>query len=173
LKAIAAAAWLTLLVAACGTGDSTGTQLLSIEGSTQIVLDSWLEPYNLSVDEFTDVSATYSPGLWSNSTPLTELDSSYIWFPSGDSSFYMLTNLDRNSGTLVVNNYAIEYRFLDASAEEVFAGIIERPGLFVPMDHCWCGTKSVCILRRVGNEEDYEIFRLTVGADSVWYYKTD
>jgi hypothetical protein len=136
---------------------------------------NWLQQYSLKSSDFIDTSSFRAIELWAYYDKLTKEDSLDMWYPSHDSSYYLLTNFNRDKRKESITNIdAFNYRFLDDKSELVYIGLISHNnGKYLPLDHFWYDQKTIFILDQYKNDNSYELIRLTMNVDSLWSFKTD
>ncbi len=144
------------------------------EEQQQTAFSNWLKSYSLTSAYFKDTIAEKADSLWAYAFPLERTDSLYQWYPSTDSSYYLLTNIDKASQqSIFKKNDDIEYRFLNTRNKTVFIGItLLHDGPLSPVDIFWYDPETVYLLEKDKINSDYELVRLRIQVDTIWSYRT-
>jgi hypothetical protein len=162
---------LTTCFAACKNPPATSG---TTTGQEDTMLNSWLETHKISVRSISDTIAEYADSIWDYTSPLSRTDSLYRWYPSTDSSYYLLTNIDRSSRqSIFKEGDDIEYRFLNTKTKKVYIGItLLNEGPLTPIDIFWQGPHTIYLLEQVKVSKALQLIKLDMQKDSIWSYKT-
>jgi hypothetical protein len=155
-----------------------------IEITRKAALEKWLASHGLNSAYFRDTMSESADSLWAYAFPLERTDTLYLWYPSTDSSYYLLTNIDRESGKnvfasgpaqkdkAITNSEDIEYRFLETRNKTVFIGMtLLNSGPLSPVDIFWYSPKTIHLLVKDKINADYELVTLKMGVDTIWSYR--
>jgi hypothetical protein len=136
--------------------------------------NQWLSTHHIDPAHFNDTVASPSDSLWAYSFPLERTDSLYRWYPSTDSSFYLLTNIDRETRQNIFKKAEdMEYRFLDTRSGNVHIGITllyDKTNL-APIDIHWHDPETIYLLEQDKNNSGYELIKLRMNRDTIWSYR--
>jgi len=132
----------------------------------------WLESHNLNSAELIKIKAERAAELWSLSDLLTKDDSLLFWYPSKDSSYYLITNYSKKTNKLYSNNNKnINLRFLDKSNKKVFVGIMLLDSLKERrIDYYWYDSKTFYYLEKSNTTGKFILTKIKMGVDSIWTY---
>lgn len=163
---------------------ATTPQVQDKELARNTAFETWLKSHKLSAAHFKDTIAEKADSLWAYAFPLERTDTLYMWYPSTDSSYYLLTNIDRESGKNIfvtdskkqdkeeTSTEDIEYRFLETRNKTVFIGLtLLNTGHLSPVDIFWYSPKKIHLLVRDKINSDYELVTLKMGVDTIWSYR--
>jgi len=151
----------------------TKTQTAPVIDSQKMAFNQWLSKHQISENYFKDTITEPADSLWDYANPLERTDSLYRWYPSKDSSYYLLTNIDMANGqSIFKKNDDIEYRFLDSKKQSVHIGItLLNDGFLSPVDIFWYDQQTIYLLEKDKANSDFELIKLKMNTDSIWSYR--
>ncbi len=140
----------------------------------EMLFRKWLSDHKLSLSSFIDTSAQKAVELWSYFDTLERKDSLYFWYPSKDSSYFLLTNYNALSGELFHGDSKdLILRFIDNKSKKVYQGLaLENFADNWEIDYKWYNENTFYLLEKHKQSGEYEVLRLKMGIDSIWTYRT-
>lgn len=139
-------------------------------------LNEWLTNQGLERKMIVDTTRRRAFELWAYSDKLNESDSSFYWYPSKDSSFYLITNFNRETKNRISTEFSnnIYLRFLKADNQEVYIGISLLDSLKErSIDFYWYDSTSFFFLENEDANGEKKLTKLKMGIDSIWTYKIE
>ena len=146
----------------------------TVKRDTHGNFEKWLGTHELSIATFKDTIVTKAFELWAiHNDVFQEKDSIFHLYPSTDSSYYLLTYLSSKEEAIYGNGKDFIFMFSDAKFNHVFGGFgfILTKGDSLMLDHYWYDNKTVFILEKNKSINSSQLFRLTIGVDSLWEYE--
>lgn len=138
--------------------------------------EKWLTVHNLLAEYFDTMTAARFDSLWTFSEPVTRTDSLYLCFPSTDSSYSLVTNMDWRTGkTIFKEKDDVELRFRHRDSNSIFVGIripYEHTRALPLRDFFWYNGNTLYILEQDAIDHAYELIRLRMDTDTVWSYRS-
>ncbi|MHB9140990.1 MAG: hypothetical protein ACYC25_03850 [Paludibacter sp.] len=135
---------------------------------------TWLNGNNLNKTDCISSKAYEAFELWSQSDSdlLTKDDSLLLWYPSKDSSYYLITNYNKNTNKLLSNsNNSIELKFLDTQNKKLYVGIMLLDSLKERrIDYYWYDPNTFYFLEKSNSTGKYILTKIKMGVDSIWTY---
>lgn len=142
----------------------------------KIAYEKWLIRHKLPVDYFDTITSAKFDSMWAFYEPMNRTDSLYMWFPSTDSSYSLLTNMDWGAGkTIFKDKDDVELRFRHRDSNSVFVGIripYEHTRALPLRDFFWYNGNTIYIMEQDAVDSAYELIRLRMDTDSVWSYRS-
>jgi hypothetical protein len=150
--------------------NSEPTQFIDFDTDFQ----KWFEELDIAHDNIIDTTKEGAFELWAYSDKLAKSDSTFYWYPSKDSSYYLITNLNRTTknriSTKQTNN--IDLRFLDRNNELVYIGLILLDSLEQrEIDFYWYDSTTFYFIENLTREK--VLTKLKMQIDSIWTYKIE
>ena len=136
--------------------------------------NKWLINQDLERKMIVDTTRRKVFELWAYSDKLIESDSALYWYPSKDSSFYLITNFNRETKNRISTEYSdnIDLRFLRTSNQKVYRGISLLDSFKKrSIDFYWYDSTSLFFIEK--EKAKNNLTKLKVGIDSVWTYKIE
>lgn len=138
----------------------------------------WLIKQNLKRNKIVDTTSIKAPKLWAFRGELTNFDSAFYRYPSKDSSYYLITNFNRETKERITSKYSndIKLRFFKKESQEVFLGIILLDSLKKKnIDFYWYNASHFYFTENEkGKEKKHKIIsKLKMEIDSIWSYKIE
>lgn len=149
--------------------------------STEVIdfdanFNKWLDDLDLDHENIIDTTIERAFELWSYKDKLTRPDSIFHWYPSKDSSYYLITNFNRKTKNRISTEYSnnIDLRFLDRSNEEVYIGLMLLDSIEQrSIDFYWYDSTTFFFTENPGENGDRTLTKLKMGVDSIWTYKIE
>jgi len=123
---------LTILVLLTSCKSETQKKLLNNNESsirTKVIdfeseFNQWFTSQGLKRKMISDTTSVKTLELWAYRNDLEASDSKYYWYPSKDSSYYLITNYDRANKKRISTKYSmnLQLRFLKTETKEVYIG---------------------------------------------------
>lgn len=152
------------------TEDSAKTDLI------KHAYEKWLSKHHLKANYFDTITGAKFDSLWAFSEPMMRSDSLYLWFPSPDGSYSLVTNMNWETGkTLFKAKDDVELRFKRKDSSSIFVGIR------IPYDHTlvlplrdflWYNGNTIYIMEQDAVDSAYELIKVRMDTDSVWSYSS-
>ena len=136
--------------------------------------NEWLSKQGLERRMIADTTKESAFELWAYRNKLTESDSELYWYPSKDSSYYLITNFDRETNKRLTTHYSygIGLGFLKKESQEIFIGIMLLDSLENrSIDFYWYDSTSFFYIENEPENGDEILTKLKMGIDSIWTYK--
>ncbi len=134
----------------------------------------WLNESGFENDDIVDTTIEKAFELWGYSGNLNSSDSAYYWYPSRDSSFYLITNYNfkTKKRSSIEHSNGIELKFLKRSTNEVFNGLMLMDSLAQrSVDVYWYDSSTFYFLERIDKGDEAYLTKLKMGVDTIWTYK--
>ena len=134
----------------------------------------WLNKLDLENDDIIDTSEERTFELWAYRDRLTTSDSAFYWYPSKDSSFYLITNFNRETKKRISTEYSndIDLRFLNRNSKSVYIGLTLLDSLAQrSIDFYWYDSTTFFFIENLNNNNKRNLIKLKMGIDSIWTYK--
>lgn len=134
----------------------------------------WLNELELDNDNIIDTTKEKAFELWAYRDKLTNSDSTFYWYPSKDSSFYLITNFNRETKKGISTEYSndIDLRFLKRSNDEVYIGLMLLDSLAQRnIDFYWYDSNTFFVIENLDKNSETNLIKLKIGIDSIWTYK--
>lgn len=142
-----------------------------------IEFSEWLTSHGIERKMIVDTTSERAFELWAYRNDLEVSDSAYYWYPSKDSSYYLITNYNRANKKRITSDYSkdIQFRFLKTETKEVFIGLSLLDSLELRnIDFYWYNSTSLFFLEEKENGKGIEsLTNVKMGVDSVWIYKIE
>ncbi|WP_421805645.1 hypothetical protein [Flagellimonas sp.] len=138
--------------------------------------NDWLTNQGLERKMIVDTTKERAFELWAYRDKLAESDSALYWYPSKDSSYYLITNFNRETNKRTTTEYSndIELRFLKIESQEIFIGIMLLDSLKKrSIDFYWYDSTSFFFSENQSGDEEKILTKLEMGIDSIWTYKIE
>ncbi|MBO0328921.1 hypothetical protein [[Muricauda] lutisoli] len=137
--------------------------------------DQWLSKYNLNTSKFTDTVVNRYFELWAYGDPIKKSDSLLFWYPSKDSTYYLISNYNFDDQTRVDDDWTdIRLRFKARGSDEIKIGMLMLDSLSErKLDIHWRDQSSIYILEELDNGKNFEMMLLSMKSDSIWQYKVN
>ncbi len=152
---------------------SYSTEIVIYNFDEQFAL--WLKENNINDSDCIKIKSEEAFELWAYSYPLTKEDSLLFWYPSKDSSYYLITNYNNSTHKRIKNNN-IELGFLDVATNEKYIGVLHIDSLETwIIDYYWYDSNSFYYLLKSKYSENTTLIKMEMGVDSIWrkYYLKD
>ncbi len=138
--------------------------------------NEWLTNQGLERKMFVDTIGERSFELWAYRDKLEDSDSAFYWYPSKDSSYYLITNFNRETKNRISSECSndIYLRFFKRESQEVFIGIMLLDSLKTrSIDFYWYDSTSFFFIENESENGDEILTKLEMGIDSIWTYKIE
>jgi hypothetical protein len=137
----------------------------------------WLNKYELSTSDFQDSSVRFGYSFWGFTDSLKTSDSNYYWYPSIDSSYFLITNINTEKERNVhKTGEGIRFSFFNTQSKKVHLGIeylnLDSLDSEILVDIFWANEHIIYILEKSDNADFYSLMKLNMHVDSIWKYKT-
>jgi hypothetical protein len=146
---------------------SIRTEVTDFDGG----FSEWLTSKGIERKIIVDTMGERAFELWAYRNDLEASDSAYYWYPSKDSSYYLITNYNQENKKRIITDYSkdIQLRFLKTETKEVFIGLLLLDSLEMRnIDFYWYNSTSFFFLEGKGS-----LTELKMGVDSIWTYKIE
>lgn len=150
--------------------DSSAVEVIDFDSE----FNEWLNNQDLDRKMIVDSIRDRAFELWAYRDKLTESDSAFYWYLSKDSSYYLITNFNRETKNRISSEYSndIELRFLKKNDQEVFIGIALLDSLEQrSIDFYWYDSTTFYFIENDKGTESRTLTKLKMGIDSIWTYK--
>ena len=170
---------LLMHVAACTDKDGSESssykapQEEALRKSNEKRFDEWLVINGLTRESFKDSIGVSAH--WMNWEPLSHIDSVDIWYPSPDSSYFLITNFDRKrKKTLQPSDDVICSRFMDATRGLIHPGLCYMLTIdsIALKDYLWYDNRTVYMLMYYKGDSSFRLEKTPIGGDSTYLYST-
>lgn len=169
-----------IILTSCNNEDGENAQNFVTENSNIQEIDyeayflKWLNIHELSQKSFIDSTAMFAYELWAYANMLEKKDSLLLWYPSKDSSFYLITNYDKLTNNRFSEDYSdIDLRFLDSKSKKIYIGMMLLDSLNKrKIDHYWYDSNTFYFLEKVIDSRNYVLTKMIMDIDSIWTYET-
>jgi hypothetical protein len=162
-----------LFLGACSQG-TVDQKTFSVPDLTETErFNYWLGEHDLKESDFVDSVGRRAFELWAYSDPITKSDSSKYWYPSTDSSFYLVSNYNVSDGSRIEQRWSdIELGFHKTGTNEIRIGMALLDSTSKRrIDIHWRNESSIYILEKIDEELNYMML-LNMKNDSIWEYET-
>lgn len=158
-----------LILVAC-SNQNTGSELEI--GTPSAHIEDWLAKYNLARTDFKDSSVHRAFELWAFEEKIESRDSTFHWYPSTDSSFYLISNYDiRNHSRMKSYHADIELRFHESGSNTVRLGMTLLDSMQErTIDALWADESSLYIME-THNSNEINLMLISMQHDSIWEYR--
>ena len=136
--------------------------------------NKWLTKLGLERKMIIDTTSKRVFELWAYRDKLNKSDSTFYWHPSKDSSYYLITNLNRENNKRIISKYSndIELKFLNKESQKLFIGITLLDSLKKRnIDFYWYDNNSFFFIENERKKGKEILTKLKMGIDSIWNYK--
>ena len=136
--------------------------------------NKWLDELDLDHDNIIDTTKERAFELWAYKDKLTKSDSTFHWYPSKDSSYYLITNFNRKTKNRISTEHSndIDLRFLDRNNEEVYIGLMLLDSLEQRnIDFYWYDSTTFFFIENPDGNGERTLTKLKMDIDSIWTYK--
>ena len=165
----------TIVISSCNNGTSKVKKNITQSSVSDSIksnskLKSWLNKNNIY--EIAQTSKNKAFELWAYSDKLKVKDSTHLWYPSTDSSYYLITNFNKSIGKRIDSINSIDLRFLDTKTNLVYIGIGIQDSLKnQKIDFTWTNKNTFYFLTEYNKRKN--ITKVKVGVDSLWSYSVN
>ena len=134
----------------------------------------WLAKHELEEADFVDTLAYDAFEIWAYGDVIDKSDSLLYWYPSKDSSYYLVSNYNTRDGTRLNEDIlGIEIKFHKSGSNDIRIGLLLPDSLSErKVDFHWRDKASIYILEELYQGINYEMRLLDMKHDSVWIFKT-
>ena len=151
----------------------------NISESTEIIdydidFKKWQDELELGNAKIIDTTKEMVFELWAYKDKLTKSDSSFYWYPSKDSSYYLITNFNHETKKRINTKYSndICLRFLKRSNNEVYIGLLLLDSLKQrSIDFYWYDSNTFFFIENFDKNGGTNLIKLKMETDSIWTYK--
>ncbi len=169
-----------LILTACSNNEDNNEQVGLNKNNNSEQMDygehfnDWLANHKLIRSDFADTSVITAFELWTYAESLTREDSFYLWYPSTDSSYFLLTNYDNKTNERkTFRTEDIDLRFLDNKNKNVYLGILLFDSLTErSIDYYWYDSITFYYIEKNRDTMDFRLTKLKMKADTIWEYRT-
>ena len=168
------------VLTACSNNEDIKEQTEPSQNNNSVMTDNdehfnyWLTNHQLIRSDFIDTSIITAFELWAYYENLNREDSFYLWYPSTDSSYFLLTNYDKKTDNRkIFRTSDIDLRFLDSKNNNVHLGIQLFDSLRIrKIDYFWYDSITFYYLEKKKDSMYYRLIKLKMEIDTIWEYKT-
>lgn len=160
-----------------GTCNLVSSTVNSDKFNSKILTDGekynlWLNSLKLNKNNIIDSTKRKAYELWAYHEPLNKDDSLYLWIPSKDSSYYLLTTYDQKKQKRIKNYESlIAFRFLDKRNDEVYVGLSQiDTSMNRQIRFYWYDEKTFIIYDKTFNKDDVTLTKLKMDNDTIQTY---
>jgi len=114
--------------------------------------------------------------LWAYRDKLSESDSAFYWYPSKDSSYYLITNFNRETKNKISSEHFndIDLRFLRVDNQDVYIGLMLLDSLKQrSIDYYWYDSTTFFFNEKKEAKGEIVLTKLKMGIDSIWTYNIE
>ena len=154
------------------TEDSTAVEVIDHDSE----FNEWLSNQDLDRKMIIDSTSDRAFELWAYRDQLTESDSAFYWYPSKDSSYYLISNFNRETKNRISSEFSnnIDLRFLKMDNQEVYIGISLLDSLKQrSIDFFWYDSTTFFFIENYNEIDERTLTKLQMGIDSIWTYKIE
>lgn len=143
--------------------------------SSDYLFDEWLNNFNIKRGNIIDSSGKRAFELWAYFDHLAKDDSLLIWYPSKDSSYWLITNYDKINNTRIEKDYPhIDLRFLDVKHRKVYLGLLLLDSLQQRnIEHYWYDSNTFYYFEESDKNKYRKLTKLRMEVDSIWTYHVE
>ncbi|MCC5915748.1 MAG: hypothetical protein JJU02_00320 [Cryomorphaceae bacterium] len=138
--------------------------------------NEWLTNVELKKRMIVDTTGERAFELWAYSDKLTKSDSAFYWHPSKDSSYFLITNFNRETKNRIRSEYTdgIVLRFLKADNQEIYIGMMLLDSMKQrSIDFYWYDSTTFFFIVKEEAKKERTLTKLKMGIDSIWTYKIE
>ena len=170
-----------VLLFSCNNSSKRNDQYLDKSKDAESIISyddqfkEWLTNFNPNVPNIVDSTSERAFELWSYDNNLTKNDSMSLWFPSKDSSYFLITNYVKKTNGRLTKGYSdIELKFLDIKNKKVYLGIILLDSLKErEIDYYWYDSNTFYFSEKLIENDGIILTKLKMQVDSIWTYKIE
>jgi len=131
----------------------------------------WLNKLDIDPDNIIDTTRKRAFELWSYKFELTKSDSALYWYPSKDSSYYLITNFNNSTKARITKEHSkdINLQFLNRNNDEVYIGMslldsVEEQSI----DFYWYDSNTFFFVANPNENKERMLIKLKMEIDSIW-----
>jgi hypothetical protein len=135
--------------------------------------NEWLTNQELERRMIVDTIGRGAFELWAYRDKLNESDSAFYWYPSKDSSYYLITNFNRETKNRISSDHFnnIDLRFLRVHNQDVYIGLMIFDSLKQrSIDYYWYDSTTFFFNEKEEAKGGIVLTKLKMGIDSIWTY---
>ena len=138
--------------------------------------NEWLTNQELERRMIVDTIGRRAFELWAYRDKLSESDSAFYWYPSKDSSYYLITNFNRETKNKISSEHFndIDLRFLRVDNQDVYIGLMLLDSLKQrSIDYYWYDSTTFFFNEKKEAKGEIVLTKLKMGIDSIWTYNIE
>ena len=129
----------------------------------------WLKKNKIDSLDLSKVKGKEAFELWAYSDPMNKIDSSLVWYPNQDSSYFVISNYDNIANTRIGDSNLIDVDFHQRNSSLRKQGIAIIDSLkSMEMDIYWIDKKTIFLSFIEKDHGDKTLMKLKIGVDSLW-----
>ncbi|GGZ76238.1 hypothetical protein [Algibacter mikhailovii] len=129
----------------------------------------WLKKNKIDSLDLSKIKGKEAFELWAYFDPINKTDSSLVWYPNKDSSYFMISNYDNISKLRLEDSNLIDIDFHQRNSDIKKQGISLVDSLkSMEMDIFWINNKTVFLAFIEKNHGTKTLMKLKIGVDSLW-----
>jgi len=135
----------------------------------KVLFKNWINSTGFTFDKVNDSTKRRAFELWAYFDKLEVQDSTLYWHPSIDSSYYLITNYNKERKIVSDSSGNVDLRFLKKGTNKVFIGFgFNKLKVPLDLDFYWYDENTFYFLTKY--EKNYQLTKTKIEGDSLWSY---
>ena len=131
--------------------------------------ENWLKKNRIDSLDLSKIKGKEAFELWAYFDPINEIDSSLVWYPNKDNSYFMISNYDNIAKSRVRDSNLIDVDFHQRDSDIKKQGISLVDSLkSMEMDVFWINNKTIFLAFIEKDHGTKTLMKLKIGVDSLW-----